>query len=517
MQLKTVLKNGFKGIAAIEVMVVIAVLFATFSIAIPLFFQAYPVNRANETTKRLIDLKNAMVGDASLMVDKKRVSFGFVGDLGILPVNLGELVANSQGRPAYQQYGSTGMFYGWKGPYVKDANALKDAWGDDIAFNTINEVDPVNGRLRIREIVSGNLDASRIVYIYEDEVSDFVTGGMVTRLRPHTVDTTQSDTVYIFYPNGTGVTQSSFNITNGVYNTQTGGNVRIPVGYRHVQLQSGGQLLAALNGFGNGIVNFIGTGSSSPSPSYDESFDSEDDIIINDNDSSHTDHHIKIITVNDGVANLLDGSALYAHGNKHDSATFVPEVASKISDLVKPGKAFTLSIWMYMPFFKNNESYVIISQYLYDKKDNIDRGWKLRVDFPVHGIPSVKFTFAQDSTHKLEIQNDNQYNGATLVENKWYHVCVVYDGTSYSGSTKINASALKIYVTALDIAHVNVTPTLTVLSETLYANNNTDCGCDLLLCNEANGDSPFWGYLDEFKIFGTALSTAEVETLFRLR
>lgn len=267
---KTVTRMYPRGIVALEAMVVIVIILAAVTVAVPVFLQVEEVNRENISYQKLIHIKKAIVGDSAKMVEKKRPSFGFFGDLGVLPNDLQELLVRNTviPRPVYQQYPGSGMFYGWRGPYVNDDSDLLDAWGDAIGYNTINEVDPDNGRLRIRELVCTHLNPTQEVYIYEDEVINYVEGAVLTREIPHQINATENGTIAISYPNGVTVVTETFSLANGVYSTIPT-NRKIPNGHRHVLWQDEPQpYLATLNGGGSGVVNFV----KQPDPSTPDTF-----------------------------------------------------------------------------------------------------------------------------------------------------------------------------------------------------------------------------------------------------
>lgn len=265
-------RSNPRGIVALEAMVVIVIILAAVTVAVPVFLQVQDVNRQNISYQKLIKLKKAIVGDGTRLVEKKRPSFGFTGDLGALPNDLQELLVRNTviPRPVYQQYPGTNMFFGWRGPYLNHESDLLDAWGDAIEYNTINEIDPANGRLRIRELVCTHLDASQEIYIYEDEVINYVEGAVLTREIPHQILATENGTVAISYPNGVAVVTETFSLANGVYSTMPA-NRKIPNGHRHVLWQDEPlPYLATLNGGGTGIVNFVKQPDTSPPSAFFE-------------------------------------------------------------------------------------------------------------------------------------------------------------------------------------------------------------------------------------------------------
>lgn len=124
----------------LEVIVVIAVLLAAVTVVAPLFLHNNPAKREYITHERILNIKKAIVGDSQKVVDRERASFGFVGDLGVLPTDLMELFVRAAPRPTYSL--NNNVWYGWRGPYLKpamndngDYSALLDGWGNLVRYS----------------------------------------------------------------------------------------------------------------------------------------------------------------------------------------------------------------------------------------------------------------------------------------------------------------------------------------------------------------------------------------------
>ncbi len=122
-----------RGIAAIELMAVVALILAAATVAVPLFLNRFPVQREGATRDLLKQLHRAICGDPAVRGFGRRAQFGFVGDLGVLPADLSELLVQGA-YPSFQQ--SQQVWFGWRGPYVTGPHPLTDSWGNPIAYAT---------------------------------------------------------------------------------------------------------------------------------------------------------------------------------------------------------------------------------------------------------------------------------------------------------------------------------------------------------------------------------------------
>ncbi len=274
----TSIKNKQSGIAAIEIMVVVVVLLVAVTMAVPLFLNQGTVNRENITYKRIVEIKKAIVGDPEKIDIRSRVSFGFVGDLGVLPNDLSELM--NQG--AYPGF-TTGdkISFGWHGPYLNDDVKLLDAWGRPIRCVDLDG-DPATWDRRLYSVGPDGVDdgaapGSDDIYhdnnpnykIREPEVRNFVQGIIQPHPLSHLPTPTSDWQVNAVFPNGTGTPVTltvKVNVTDAAYTTNP---TRLPIGNRFFQFQGQPyqyQKLVALNGYNTSYVNFV----TQPAPDDEE-------------------------------------------------------------------------------------------------------------------------------------------------------------------------------------------------------------------------------------------------------
>lgn len=117
--------------------IVIAVIAILAALITPLAVNQIMQARYDACREELDLIKKAIVGDPALIEAGTRSSYGFVGDLGILPrANLGDLGFDENNRlgDLLEQNGLQGwdgpptfdIWFGWRGSYVSDD---LDAWG----------------------------------------------------------------------------------------------------------------------------------------------------------------------------------------------------------------------------------------------------------------------------------------------------------------------------------------------------------------------------------------------------
>jgi type II secretory pathway pseudopilin PulG len=280
-----------RGVAGLELMVVLVVLLAAVSIAVPLFLNRSTLDRENLTLQRMLSVKNAIIGTAGLEIDKADASFGFVGDLGILPPNLTWLMVQG----TYPDYGMSGnVWYGWHGPYLDNRInnngsyvALLDGWGNPLNYRFLG-AGPPYWSAEIRSAgPDGDLTTTAdniVVSILETETRTFVQGTFKDRSQTPISE----EGVTVYFPNGTATLDSVLITTTGAkitYDSSTDivsaeEKRRIPIGIRYFETRSMTlKKLAALNGSGApSFVSFIGESSSNSSPFTERTFYTTDDI-----------------------------------------------------------------------------------------------------------------------------------------------------------------------------------------------------------------------------------------------
>lgn len=131
----SVKSNGF---TMLEVVIVIAVIAILAGLIAPLAVNTIKQSRVNACWEELQVIKKAIVGEPAWVETGSRSSFGFVGDVGTIPGDLQELITRAATRPTYHQDTSTGMFFGWRGPYISDR---LDPWGRNYNYLVRNATD----------------------------------------------------------------------------------------------------------------------------------------------------------------------------------------------------------------------------------------------------------------------------------------------------------------------------------------------------------------------------------------
>ncbi len=119
-----------RGVTLLELLVVLMILSLILTAAVKTWDVTLQRGRIEQTARKLNQLATAIVGDPNYVVGGRRVDFGYVGDMGELPMTLADLAV----RPARADSVC------WRGPYIKSAYNESpdgyriDAWGDTIVY-----------------------------------------------------------------------------------------------------------------------------------------------------------------------------------------------------------------------------------------------------------------------------------------------------------------------------------------------------------------------------------------------
>jgi len=132
--------KGCKGFTLIEVIVILIVMSILAAVAVPVALRVFETAAEDATREEMINLKKAMIGDSNRQQSAARGNFGFLGDMGRLPINLDELyLRGSLSSFSYNNIKQAGA--GWKGPYItgtfsgEEADEFKkDGLGNDYAL-----------------------------------------------------------------------------------------------------------------------------------------------------------------------------------------------------------------------------------------------------------------------------------------------------------------------------------------------------------------------------------------------
>ncbi|MCS7250317.1 MAG: prepilin-type N-terminal cleavage/methylation domain-containing protein [candidate division WOR-3 bacterium] len=155
------------GVTLLEMIVVMVIIGILAGISLSAIDRIRERSQIDETMEELKRIGKAITGDPELIVDGKRIDFGYVGDMGKLPDSLGALINNEGGL--------------WRGPYLKlnfseDKESYKiDAWGryyqytpEDLSIRSF-----ANGRFTLTYKIAESYDElfnNKIYgYIYDNE------------------------------------------------------------------------------------------------------------------------------------------------------------------------------------------------------------------------------------------------------------------------------------------------------------------------------------------------------------
>ncbi len=181
------------GFTLIELVITIIVVGIITGVAVINMSSSLDTAKYESTKSELDELAYSIAGNPALIGNGTRTDFGYVGDIGNLPLNLSALVQNP------------GSYATWNGPYLDRSDTTstaykKDGWGVDYTYSDT----------LIRSTGSGaNIDkvfaASRSVLL-----SNTVTGYVVdaSHSMPGTIYR-DSLSLRLTYPNGAGATTTS--------------------------------------------------------------------------------------------------------------------------------------------------------------------------------------------------------------------------------------------------------------------------------------------------------------------
>jgi prepilin-type N-terminal cleavage/methylation domain-containing protein len=122
-----------RGVTLLELLVVMMILSLILTAAVKTWDVTLERGRFETTRRKLDQLATAIVGNPDMVVEGRRVDFGYVGDVGRLPNALRDLVADPTGLAPDS---ST-----WRGPYLRSTfnespeGYRTDGWGDTIVYS----------------------------------------------------------------------------------------------------------------------------------------------------------------------------------------------------------------------------------------------------------------------------------------------------------------------------------------------------------------------------------------------
>lgn len=178
--------GGFTFIELVIVIVIIGVLGAVASSSLD---TALDTSRHQEAQEELNSLAHAIAGNPELISGGMRSDFGYVGDVGALPANLGNLVTNP------------GAYTTWNGPYIRDNfnenvnDYSTDPWGTGYVYS---------GGVTIQSTGSGSTITKQIANTAANLTSNTIRGTILDRDGAPPGDSSIRVSVVITYPNGSG-------------------------------------------------------------------------------------------------------------------------------------------------------------------------------------------------------------------------------------------------------------------------------------------------------------------------
>jgi len=180
------------GFSLIELTVMIIIIGLMTSLAMQSMQTIVNNAKVTKTKKEMSILAQAIVGNPNIMTNGIRSDFGYVGDVGAFPINLGNLVSNPGG------------YSTWHGPYLslkynEDTVGYKtDEWGKPYNYT---------GSITIFSTGSGSTIVKKIAHSTNDYLFNTI-NGIIKDVNDSVPNATYADSVDIIMtvPNGTGGT-----------------------------------------------------------------------------------------------------------------------------------------------------------------------------------------------------------------------------------------------------------------------------------------------------------------------
>lgn len=196
------IRGAEKGVTLLELLIVLMIIGILVTAAVKTWDVSLQRSRFNSTLKEMDNLVWAIAGNPNLITGGKRSDFGYVGDIGMLPITLRDLYENPSN------------FTHWRGPYIKPtfqespSSYMIDAWGDTYVYPnpmTIYDTSPVyvrsyaGGSSIVKETWLTKLIASK----KRDIVSNIVAGNFYdAHGDPPGISPGSLDSIYVklYYP-----------------------------------------------------------------------------------------------------------------------------------------------------------------------------------------------------------------------------------------------------------------------------------------------------------------------------
>ena len=176
------------GFTLIEIAIVIVTLAILATAAMLRLQESVQTARYESTKTELDNLARAIVGNPDVYTAGARSDFGYVGDVGALPVSLDNLTTNPGGWST------------WHGPYIEagsNSEFKKDAWGATYTYNGTSITSTGSGSNITRTVAASSADLT------SNDVSGMVRDA---NLNVPTGSLGSSIAILMSYPNGSGGT-----------------------------------------------------------------------------------------------------------------------------------------------------------------------------------------------------------------------------------------------------------------------------------------------------------------------
>ena len=193
------------GYSLIEIVVVIIILGILASVAVSSLSNVESIAKTEQTKRHLNDLSNAIAGNPDLITGGGRADYGYIGDIGNLPLSLDNLISNPGG------------FSTWNGPYLKDdfssgssdAEYDNDAWGKALVYSGVD--------------ITSNGSGSAITHKIANSIDDLLYNDVILVItdvdnNPPGADYKDSVVFLLSVPNGSGsiISKSSYPEADGL-------------------------------------------------------------------------------------------------------------------------------------------------------------------------------------------------------------------------------------------------------------------------------------------------------------
>lgn len=115
-----------RGVTLIEVIIIIGIIAILAGALAPLVYKTTETTRYKRAQKELESLYKAVLGNGENY-------FGYLGDMGKFPDPLSQLYVRSTQPPPVENPAGSGVYAGWRGPYISPSNSdntgIFDPWG----------------------------------------------------------------------------------------------------------------------------------------------------------------------------------------------------------------------------------------------------------------------------------------------------------------------------------------------------------------------------------------------------